>query len=102
LSSQATILSQVQYGVDYYINQESIIASTIAASFSTYSFTPLDATSIKSTIQIISFPAEARIYAAKLFDVLVLQTSSQTQIDPNGVFSSLTTQVDFVVFFLQH
>jgi len=99
LSSHATIFSQVQNGVDYYINQESIIASTIAASFSTYTYTLLDATSIKNTILITSFSAETRIYTAKLFDVLVFQSSSLTQIDPNVVFGSLTEQVGFRFFF---
>ena len=98
LSSQATILSQIQNGVDYYIIQESIIVSKIAESFSTYTYTPLDATSIKATIQITSFNAEARTFTASISDVLVLQSTSSSQVDPNIVFANISTLVEFKFF----
>ncbi len=95
MSSQATILSQIQNGVDYYIIQEPIIASKIAESFSTYTYTPLDATSIKATIQITLFNAEARTFTASFSDVLVLQSTSSSSIDPNIVFANISTLVEY-------
>ncbi len=98
MSSQATILSQIQNGVDYYVNQESIIASAIAESFSTYSYSGFDATLIKATIQITTFNAESRTFTASFSDVLVLQSTSSSQVDPNIVFANISTLVEFKFF----
>jgi hypothetical protein len=95
LSSQATILSQVASSVDYYATQSSIIESFIASNLPDYTLISLDVAVLKASIQIASFSSEARTLAASLSNVLVMQTLSltATQIDPNVVFSSLTTQV---------
>ena len=96
--SQATILSQVQSGVDYYASQESIVASTIASSLSGYTFSPIDATAIKNTIQITQSGTTTTApipftYTSSLTDVLVLTSSSTSIVDPNIVFNCLSTLV---------
>jgi hypothetical protein len=96
--SQATILSQVQSGIDYYASQGSIIASTIANSLPGYTYSPIDATSIKNTIQITQSgtitPAPIPYtYTASLTDVLVLTSSSSSKVDPDIVFNCLSTLV---------
>ena len=119
LSSQATILSQVQGAVDYYASQESAIQSTIADNFSDYRNAPIDAATLKSSVQITQ-PATTTMtttttttsttttttmstttsttttipfvgYTASLANVLVMQ--STTEINPNAVFGSLSNLV---------
>jgi hypothetical protein len=113
LSSQSTILSQVQGSIDYYASQSSTIQSTIAASFSDYKNAPIDATTIKNSIQItqpttttttISSTTTTTTatlpfvgYTASLTNVLVMQ--STTQINPNTVFGSLTNLVKYNFLF---
>jgi hypothetical protein len=98
LSSHATILNQIQNGVDYYASQSSIIQSSIATNFQGYTLIAIDSTAIKTSIQIRSYLAEARTFTASLSNVLLLQsTSSASLIDPNLVFANLTTLVDFLV-----
>lgn len=98
LLSQATIVSQVSSAVDNYATQSSAIQSFITFNFPDYTLVSIDATAIKNTILVTSFSSEARTLAASLSDVLVMQTLSlsATQIDPNVVFSSLTTQVAII------
>ena len=99
LSSQATILSQVQGAVDYYASQASAIQSTIAASFSDYRNAPIDAATLKSSIQITQPGTTTTTkkpsvgYTASLANVLVMQ--STTEIYPNIVFGSLSNLVKF-------
>jgi hypothetical protein len=92
-------VSQVQSGVDYYANRESIVASTIASSLPDYTFSPIDATAIKNTIQITTQSGTTTTapipftYTASLTDVLVLTSSSTSIVDPNIVFNCLSTLV---------
>ncbi len=95
MSSQSTILSQVQTGVDYYASQSSLIQSFIATNFPVYTLSSIDGAAIKSTILITSFQAEARTFRASLSNVLIMQSSSSaSQIDPSVFFSNLTTLVN--------
>jgi len=91
-------VSQVSSAVDNYATQSSAIQSFITFNFPDYTLVSIDATAIKNTILVTSFSSEARTLAASLSDVLVMQTLSlsATQIDPNVVFSSLTTQVAII------
>jgi hypothetical protein len=95
LSSQATILNQIQNGVDYYASQSSIIQSSIATNFQGYTLIAIDSTAIKTSIQITSFPAEARTFTASFSNVLVLQSTGSSQVDPNLVFSNFTSLVEY-------
>ena len=95
LSNQATILSQVQSGVDNYASQSSLIQSSIATNFPDYTLNSIDAAAIKNALLITSFPAEARTFTASLSNVLIMQSSSSaSQIEPRVVFGSLTTLVN--------
>jgi hypothetical protein len=95
LSGQATLLSQVQSGVDYYASQFSIIQSLIVTNFPDYTLNSIDAAAIKTSILITSFSVEARTFKASLYNVLIMQSSSSaSQIDPNVYFSNLTTLVN--------
>jgi hypothetical protein len=94
-SSRSTLLSQVQSGVDYYASQSSLIQSSIATNFPTYTLIKIEATDIKNSILITSFSVEARTFKASLYNVLIMQSSSSaSQIDPNVYFSNLTTLVN--------
>jgi hypothetical protein len=101
LLGQAALLSQVQTGVDYYVSQSSLIQSSLAANFPDYTLSSIDGVAIKDTILITSFQAEARTFTASFSNVLIMKSSStEPQIDPNVVFSSLTTLVKSLIFFI--
>ena len=97
MSSQEIIESQVKTGVDYYASQELAIQSTIAASLSDYVNAPIDAATLKSSIQITQPDTTTTTkktsvgYTASLANVLVMQ--STTEIYPNIVFGSLSNLV---------
>jgi hypothetical protein len=95
LSGQAILFTQIQSGVDYYASQSSLIQSSIATNFPTYTLSKIEATDIKNSILITSFSVEARTFKASLYNVLIMQSSSSaSQIDPNVYFSNLTTLVN--------